>query len=282
MKRFTASHRFWLFPLWVLEGILAGFGAILPGVSGGALCVVFGMYQPIVELMSHPRRSLKQNGMMLAFFVLGIAVGFVGLAGVAAWLLDKNESAVTCAFVGFVLGTLPELWKDAGAQGRKKGSYLSLLCGFIGICGVLYLLNNSAAITIAPGFAAFILCGVLWGLSFIVPGLSSSSLLLFFGLYGPMSKGISTLDFSVLIPMGIGMLACVVLLSKAVGLLYQKQFSIASHAVLGFVAATAVMILPIPTSLTQGAFSAALIVGGAVLSFGFSKLCSVLKAKAQA
>ena len=42
--------------LWVLEGIIVGFGAIMPGISGGTLCVAFGMYKPLMGVLSTPRR----------------------------------------------------------------------------------------------------------------------------------------------------------------------------------------------------------------------------------
>ena len=73
--------------LLVLKGVLVGFGAILPGVSGGALCVAFGMYNPIINLLSRTFKALKTDGVRLCFFVLGGLIGFVGLSGIASWLM---------------------------------------------------------------------------------------------------------------------------------------------------------------------------------------------------
>ena len=88
--------------LWVLEGILVGFGAIMPGISGGTLCVAFGMYKPLIDVLSKPRENLKRHWKMLGLFVLGGAVGFVGLSGLAGWLMGQNSAAVTCAFIGLI------------------------------------------------------------------------------------------------------------------------------------------------------------------------------------
>lgn len=269
-----------LLAVWLLQGVLVGFGAILPGVSGGTLCVVFGMYRPIIEVLSNLKDGLKKNGPMLFIFLMGVGVGFVGLSGLAAWLLERDTAIVTCAFIGLILGTAPELWKDAGAQGRGKGSVLSLLLGFSAMLLVLVLLKTQLSLTVAPGTAGYLLCGVLWGLSFIVPGLSSSSLLLLFGLYQPMLKGISELDFRVLLPMGIGLAVCVLLLSKVVGAAYKKHFSAMSHGVLGIVLATAVMILPPCESVADAGLYALAIVGGAAASFFFTKACNRAKKKA--
>jgi len=268
--------------LWFFEGVLVGFGAILPGVSGGTLCVVFGMYRPIIEVLSSIKTGLKRHWLMLGVFALGIAAGFVGLSGIAAKLLEMNTALVTCAFVGFIIGTFPELWQDAGSQGRARGSVVTMLICFAVMIGVLTLLKTQSTVEISPDFWGFLLCGVLWGFSFIIPGLSSSSLLLFFGLYQPMLEGISTFDFGVLIPMGIGMLACVLLLSKVVGLAFKKRFSLISHGVLGIVAATAVMILPFGTGTADDwIMNVLFIAGGAVVSYFLGLICGDLKKKAE-
>ena len=268
--------------VWILEGIVVGFGAILPGISGGTLCVAFGMYRPLIETISHPFKSIKKYGVMFCTFMVGIAVGFMGLSGIAAYLLDKNTTLVTCAFIGFIIGTFPELWRDAGQEGRSKASYASTALCFIAMIFALSLLKTSLDITVAADFAGFILCGVLWGLSFIVPGLSSSSLLLFFGLYGPMLEGISRFDLAVLIPMAIGMGACVLALSKAVNLAYKKFYSVISHGVLGIVAATAVMIMP-QWDGTAGSAVASIIfvIIGACVSYAFSCICDRIKEKSE-
>lgn len=277
------KNKLLLFLLWLLEGIVVGFGAILPGISGGTLCVAFGMYAPIIETLSSLKSGIKKHGVMLAIFILGIAIGFVGLSGIAAVLLEKNTVWVTCAFIGFILGTFPELWRDAGEEGRTKGSYVSLAVCFVLMIGLLSLFKTQLSITVAPGIGGYLLCGLLWGLSLIVPGLSSSTLLLFFGLYQPMLAGISGLDMKVLIPMAIGMGACILLLSKAVGFAYKKKHSIVSHGVLGIVAATAVMILPYQVgSLSEGIINVLFILGGAVVSFGLSHVCNKLKTKYKA
>ena len=55
--------------LWLLEGVIVGFGAIMPGVSGGALCVAFGMYKPLIGILSDPKTSIKKYWKMLGVFL---------------------------------------------------------------------------------------------------------------------------------------------------------------------------------------------------------------------
>ena len=215
---------------------------------------------------------------MLIFVGLGGALGFVGFAGVTNLLLQWNEAVVLCVFVGLIAGTLPDIWKDAGKQGRGKGSWIALAVSFVAISALFYIFKNVWQITIQPNTVGWVLCGLLWGLSFIIPGFSSSTLLLFFGIYEKMSEGISHLDLAVLIPLGAAMLATLLLLSKVMKLVFEKFFAIASHCVLGFVVATTIMILPsFNTSFGNVAIYLLCIVLGGVASFGFNLICNKIK-----
>lgn len=264
--------------LWVLEGILVGFGAIMPGISGGTLCVAFGMYKPLIDVLSEPRANLKRHWKMLGLFVLGGAVGFVGLSGLAGWLMGQNSAAVTCAFIGLILGTVPELWKDAGEKGRGGGAYIALAVGFAAMLAVLTLLRNQNAMTMTPGILSYLFCGVLWGVSFIVPGLSSSTLLLFFGLYQPMLDGIARLNPGVILPIAVGAVLCVLLLTKGVNAAFNRFHSVMSHAILGVVVATTLMIFPdFGVDAQSMLLYVGCIVGGAVLSFLLGRACGRLK-----
>ena len=128
----VSRGRLLLFVIWFFEGVLVGLGAILPGISGGTLCVVFGMYQPAIETISNINFGIKKHGLMLSVFFIGAALGFIGLSGLAAFLMEREIALVTCAFIGFIIGTFPDLWNEAGKKGRNKTSYTALVfCGSI-------------------------------------------------------------------------------------------------------------------------------------------------------
>ena len=264
--------------LWVIQGFIVGIGAILPGVSGGSLCYVFGIYDQILDVLSNPIKGLKKHWKMLIFVIFGGGLGFVGFAGITNWLLKLNESVVLCVFVGLILGTLPDIWKDAGKEGRNKFSFIGLGVSFVAITALFFTFENLWKLTIQPNTVGWLICGVLWGLSFIVPGFSSSTLLLFFGIYEKMSEGISTLNFGVLIPLGCAMLATLLLFSKLMKLIFDKFYSVVSHCVLGFVIATTLMIVP---SFAVAWYNIIIYIGciicGAIASFFFSKACNKMK-----
>ena len=278
----TKKKNLFIQPLiWVMEGILVGFGAILPGISGGPLLIAFGMYKPIIDLLSNPFKNIKKYIWMLGFFAIGGVIGFVGLSGLAAYLMEKNTTILTCVFAGFIFGTVPELLEDAvEKEKRNKWSYISMAIGFVVMILILSLLKLNTNVTLAPNFFAWIFSGIIWGLSFIVPGLSSSSLLLFFGLYQPMLDGISKLNFGVIIPLGLAALACVLLLSKVINKLFDKHHGILSHIIVGIVIATTLMILPsFNTTFINILFYLLSIVLGGLASYLFTRICKKLKAK---
>ncbi len=261
-----------------LKGILVGFGAIMPGISGGTLCVAFGMYDYIIGLLSRPRETLKKHWAKLLIFILGAGLGFIGLSGLAGALLEANGKLVTCVFIGFVIGTMPSLWHSAGKKGRGSPSYVSMAVSFVIMLAVLIFLRNANGIEVSPNMLSFFFSGIVWGLSFIVPGLSSSTLLLFFGLYEPMLTGISRLALSVVIPLGLGFGLCMLLLPRAVNALYKSKYAEASHAIIGVVVASMIMIFPVDavSSLSGVASVVACILGGAIVSYCLDKLCSRL------
>lgn len=271
--------------LWVVQGMIVGVGAILPGVSGGTLCYAFGIYDYLIEVLSNPIKGIKKHWFMLIFLGLGGGVGFIGFAGLTAALLAWNEAVVLCVFVGLIIGTVPELWRDSGEKGRNKYSVISLIISFIAISALFYCAQNLWAVTIPATMGGFAICGVVWGLSFIIPGFSSSTLLLFFGIYEAMSRGISTLDMGVVIPLGATMLATLLLLARVMKIVFEKFYSIASHCVLGFVLATTLMLLlseSIVSSITpiNALIYLACIIGGGALGYFFTFVCAKIKENA--
>lgn len=273
--------------LWIIQGFIVGIGAILPGVSGGTLCYVFGIYDQVLEILTDPLKGIKKHWLMLIFVGIGGGLGFVGFAGVAEALLSWNAPVVMCVFIGLILGTVPELWRDAGAKGRNKYSIISFAVSFVAIAALFYCCEHLWTITIPQNIWGYAICGVIWGLSFIIPGFSSSTLLLFFGIYKPMSAGIKSLDLWVIIPLGITMLITLLLLSRVMKTAFEKIHSIASHSVMGFVLATTMMLLTVTENGSQSIIQAfaganipifiACIVGGSIASFFFSYFCNKIK-----
>ena len=128
----------------------------MPGLSGETLCVAFGMYLPLIRVISHPKENVIRYGKMLTVFAIGVAVGFIGLSGLASRLMGLSNKLVVCAFIGFIIGTIPELWNDAGINGRSIKSHISTAVGFTAMIMLLLLFKsgnvNKSAVEIHPKF----------------------------------------------------------------------------------------------------------------------------------
>lgn len=231
------------FILKVLQGSLVGLGAVLPGISGGVLCVIFGIYKTIMEFLAAPFKRLKSHFPMLLPYGIGFIIGFLGISKILAFLLEKHPAPSVCVFIGLIVGMMPSLFKEARRKGTTKASYVSMIIGAIFIFALLIGLKF-LKVNIAPNFGWFIFCGFCLALSLIAPGMSFSTLLMPLGLYTPFVDGIGDLNFGVLIPGGIGALITIILLSKAINTLFERHYSVSFHAIIGIIIAATVMIIP--------------------------------------
>ena len=229
--------------LRVLQGVLIGVGAVLPGISGGVLCVVFGIYKPVMELLSNPLRNFKTHVPKLLPVIVGMGVGFLGVAKILAFFLETYPDPSVCLCIGLSVGMLPSLFREAGEQGRPKGSWVSMGVAFVFILALLISLNLFS-VSIAPNFGWYLFCGFCLALSVIAPGMSFSTLLMPLGLYTPFVDGLGNLNFSVIVPAGIGAVVTVICLAKAVDALFDRFYPYAFHAIIGIVIAATIMIVP--------------------------------------
>ena len=271
MKRQTIFK----FLLYMIQGVFIGVGAILPGISGGVLCVAFGIYEPMMELLTHPFKALKKNYKLFIPLIFGAMVGFVLLAKAVDLLLTRFEGIALMLFFGLISGTLPELFKVSEESDRKK-SWTPFVAALAVAYFFFHILENGVSTVIEPSVVAYLFCGLVWGLSLILPGLSSSSILIYLGLYEPMTQGIAAFDLMVLIPLFLGIGASALLLARLVDMLLKKQYAVMSRIVLGFVIASSLKIVP---ASFDGAASLIVAVVCFVLGFVIARGMDVIKKK---
>lgn len=237
--------------LRVLQGVLIGVGAVLPGISGGVLCVVFGIYKPVMELLGDPIRKFRTHVPKLLPVIVGGAVGFLGVAKILAFFLETYPAPSVCLFIGLITGMLPSLFREANEKGRVKNAWVPLAVAFVVILALLISLNLFS-ITITPNFGWYVFCGFCLALSVIAPGMSFSTLLMPLGLYTPFVDGLGSLDFSILVPAGIGAVVTVICLARAVDALFDHFYAYAFHAIIGIVIAATIMIVPVDSFTSLG------------------------------
>lgn len=252
------------FGLRFLQGAIIGIGGVLPGVSGGVLCVVFGLYKPLMEIIAQPKKNLRRHWRLMLPVLCGMAVGFLILLRAVSSIMEKNSELATCLFVGLILGTLPALFRTAGKTKRTGGSYIALFSSLIVFLGLFLYLKHGVGFSITPNIFWFFFVGAVWGISIVLPGLSSASILLFLGLFEPMLDGARHLDMAVLLPMALGGAAALIGLSKLFTLLFERHASVMNHLIIGVVIATTIPIIPV-----RFASPAAFFVDAALLALGF-------------
>jgi putative membrane protein len=233
---------------WVLrffKGAIIGTGFILPGVSGGALAAVFGLYERIVSFIAHITKNFLENVLFFVPVGLGALLGMFLLARPLSFFLENYETQVLWGFIGCIIGSLPLLWKEAGKKGRRKRHYVVLiLTALIGFC-LLYMIKNFLSAPLPLHFITWLFAGFLIALGVLVPGLSPSNFLVYLGMYKPMVDGFKTADVMTLLPIFLGLAVCLFSLSALMDMLFKKAYAGLFHFVAGIVLASTCMIVPV-------------------------------------
>ena len=256
----------------VVKGIFVGIGFITPGLSGGVLAVVFGIYEPLMRFLGNLKEKFLKN---LVFFIpvgIGGVVGVVAFSAVVDYAFRNHAAQFTWLFIGFIAGTFPSLFKTAGKQERKSWHWLLLVVIAVGTVFFMRWMESFRSVQLAPSFANWVLSGALIGLGVVVPGMSPSNFLIYLGLYQPMAFGIRHLDLGVIVPLMLGGILVVLLLARLISLLFKKFYTIMYHIILGIVVGSTIVIVPTGLSGWALTLSALLFMVGALISFALAKL----------
>lgn len=268
------------------KGILIGIGFILPGLSGGVLAVILGVYDRIIKFLSNLRKDFYKNVLYFIPIIIGALIGIVFFAILVEKAFGNYAAQFICLFIGFVVGTFPSLYKTAGSHGRSSKDMIILTISTV-IIFALMMVGKQQLTEIPPTFFAWLGSGALIGLGVIVPGMSPSNFLIYFGLYDKMATGIKDFDFGVIIPLFLGFVICVLLFAKLAAWLFKKYYSGMYHFILGMVIGSSLAIFPtivfpsfLPDQLAITGLSIGsaillcvlLLIIGTVLSYLFSKI----------
>ena len=256
-----------------LCGALIGAGAILPGVSGGVLAVVFDIYRPFMEVLTRPRRAVPKYWKMLIPLGLGWAAGFMGFAKGISAAIALSAAATTWLFIGLIAGTAPSLFREAGKEGRSASAWGSfLLCAAAVFAGLFYV-SRVVRVQVEPSFWWYNFCGALWGMGVVIPGMTSSSVMMALGLYQPMLEGLARLDLLVLSAALPGMFLTIALLARLVTWFFRRHYAAAFHGILGFVMASTLVIVPTEyAGAGEMALSALCAAAGFVLAYFLARM----------
>ncbi|MCM0583294.1 DUF368 domain-containing protein [Weissella diestrammenae] len=250
-----------------VKGVFIALGFILPGVSGGVLAAILGLYERMLNFMAHLRSRFKVDFWFFLPVGIGGLVGIILLSAPLEYLLSTYKAMVLWAFAGAIVGTLPALVHEAGKKGRSTSDWL-ILATTMGVGG-LFLYNLTMIFGQLPhNYFSWLLAGGLIALGVIVPGLSPSNLLLYLGLFDAMLIGFKNADLNVLIPVAFGGILTLLIFSKIMHYLLQVYYAKIYHFILGIVLVSTILILLPPVADYAGFTWVQVIISGLLFVLG--------------
>lgn len=232
------------------KGILIGCGAILPGISSGVFCMIFGIYEKLVNSILTLFQNFKKNFEFLFPIVLGCITGILIVSKLLKFLLETYPIPTNFTFLGLILGGLPALFKQANKDYGFRLHYIIFLLTtfFIGILSIKLEVVLSQCLNLKIinqyNFLYLMFSGFLMSVGIVIPGISSSIILMILGTYNIYISAISSLNLAVLFPIGIGILIGSIIFLKVIQTLLNHFYSQTFYAIIGFVLGSTVILYP--------------------------------------
>ncbi len=216
-----------------LKGIVIGLGAIAPGLSGSVLLVIFGLYQKTTTAISNIFKDFKRNVKFLIPLALGIGLGVILFSKVIDYFLSNFEMQTRFAFLGFILGTIPLFYKEVKKQGFNKKYFIAVAVAFL-IGTFIFNFNKDLFPEVTnPSIFQSVILGLAVATSYIVPGVDSAAILSALGLYTLWVESLANLNFTVLIPAGVGLAVGVLVVSVIINKLISKCYTLTFSIIFG-------------------------------------------------
>ena len=196
---------------YFFAGLFIGLAELLPGISGATVALMFGVYEKLLSFIN------KLEGFNIIIpLIIGMIISVIGFSNVIAFLFENFESSFNLAIGVLMIGYGLVLCY----QNLSKIFPSLLLFSLFALIGIAIseFLDSSVEVNnfllIVYGFIAF---------SFlIIPGISGSAFLVAIGIYNLIIKATADLDFSILLPFGIGMLISLMITPRFIKKLISK------------------------------------------------------------
>lgn len=228
-----------------LLGILIGLAIIVPGVSGAAVCIIFGLYEQLLYAMGNLLRKFKRCFLFLLPIGIGAVIGFaLGFLGVKR-LINAFPFAVVAAFAGLMVGSFPAITDNISGNKHTAGNKVLLFIGLLlpvivslvsVFCGFTQKTLDNLTVY---HYILFLVLGYLAAITQIVPGLSATALLMMFGYFSTLINAVgfellhNFAHLFVFLCLGIGFLLGLLTASKAMSVLLERYNKKAFYVITG-------------------------------------------------
>lgn len=272
------------------KAFIMGSSMSVPGISGGTLAIIFGIYDRLLSAISYFTRDIKANTIFLAKVCISGALGLFLLANLIEWLLETAPLAVSFFFLGLVLASIPVLYqktridrqleksgliiRGTGVKGLK---YLLFGLGFIFVLGVGLLPAGLVELKLSMALKDLLvlfLVGMVVSLALVLPGISSAHMLLVLGLYDEVVLAISSLNLVFILALGLAILLGVFIVAKPISWMMDSYPAQTYWVIIGFVLGSTIeifkqKIIPaIPLSPDMGWWLVSGLVASVMLALG--------------
>lgn len=229
-----------------LYGLTIGSSMLVPGVSGGTTAIILGIYDRLISAVGNIFNDFKRSIIFLVQILFGGIVGVIVFSELILWLVEKWELPMMYFFTGAILGSIPMLVKKSEVKIKNLYNVLFAFVG-IGLMIIVGLLPKNN-LTVVPndfnGALMLILSGIIIAVALVLPGISTSHILLVLGMYEAVWGSFGSRNFYYLILLGIGVIIGTLLTTKAIDKAMTKFPQQTFMIIVGFVMASVYDIFP--------------------------------------
>jgi len=225
-----------------LRGMLMGVADLVPGISGGTVAFMTGIYQRLINALSQFSLSLlatykndgvkavvKQvDGVFLATLLSGILTSIILLAGVVTYLLENHALYVWGLFFGLVAGSTWFLLRSIDERGVKE--FAALVIGAF----LAWFIVHQTPVDIEPSFGYVVFCGAIAISAMVLPGISGSFILLLLGAYQVLLSAVNNGDMVPIVAFVIGAVIGLMTISRLLKELLKRFYSLTIALLTGF------------------------------------------------
>jgi len=202
------------------------------------MAILLGIYDKLIGAISNFHKSIKANALYLGKFTAAVGLGIGSLAFVLKWLLETFTIPVSAFFVGAVFGGIPALYQKTKIKPFSIASVLYFLLGFGVVLATSYLpagnMDLGGGIGIGNIFMIFI-TGLVIAIALILPGISTSHMLLVLGMYDDLLGAITNFNITFLAVISIATAVGVFLITKPIEWTLRNYPHQTYYAIIGFV-----------------------------------------------
>lgn len=228
------------------KGVFIGIGAIIPGVSSGVICVILGIYEKLLDAVLNIFKSFRNNIRFLFPISLGICLGMVLFGNVLNYLFYAYPIQISFTFIGLVLGSIPALIKETEKKEKYKLKYVWYMIVSMLIGLGMVVLEDKIITTSGTefSFCYLIFAGMCMSIGIVVPGVSSTVILMILGVYSAYLTSVAAMYLPILFPIGIGLLLGSIICMKIVKHLLDNFYMQTFYSIIGFTIGSVFVLYP--------------------------------------